>query len=112
MSETNERAHLDGHAAPEVVGDLSISSLPLRKELVVVLGVGEDDDTVVVLGSGTKKGHSSNVDLLDGLGDGRSGDAGDGLVEGVEVANDNGDGSNLLGLEVGLVRGDVAGEDT
>lgn len=106
------KTHLDSHAPPEVLSNLTVTLLPLRKELVVILGVGKDDDTVVVLGGGTKKGHSSNVDLLDGLGDGRGGDTSDGLVEGVEVADDDGDGGDLLSLEVLLVGGDVASEDT
>jgi hypothetical protein len=66
----------------------------------------------VVLGGGTKKGHTSNVDLLDGLSDGRRGNAGDGLVEGVEVADNDIDGGDSLRLEVLLVGGDVASEDT
>lgn len=65
----------------------------------------------MILGRGAKEGHASNVDLLDRLSDGRGRNLGDGLVEGVQVADDDRDGGDLLGVEVGDVRGDVAGED-
>jgi hypothetical protein len=106
------RSDLDGHPLLEVLGDGTVSRLPEGKELGVVGRVREDDDSSVVLGSGTKESHSSNVDLLDGLGDGGRRDLGDGLVERVEVADDDRDGSDLLGLEVGDIRGNVTGEDT
>jgi hypothetical protein len=96
----------------ELIRNLSLSSLPLRKEFLVILGIGEDDNSVVVLGSSTEKGYTSDVNFLDGFRDRRRRNAGDSLVERVEVANDDRDRSDLLGEEVGLVRGDVASEDT
>jgi hypothetical protein len=107
-----KKTHLDGHALPELVRDLTVAGLPLSEELIVVLGVAKDGNTVVVLSGGTEKGDTSDVDLLDGLSDGGRGNAGDSLVEGVEVADNDVDGGNALGLEVLLVGGDVAGEDT
>lgn len=103
--------HLDGHALPELIRHGAVAGLPLGEELVIVLGVREDDDAVVVLCRGAEKGDAANVDLLDGLGDRGGRDAGDRLVERVQVAHDDGDGRDLVGLEVGGVRGDVAGED-
>jgi hypothetical protein len=96
----------------ELVRNLSLAGLPLREEFLVVLGVGEDDNSVVVLGSGTEKGYTSDVDFLDGFRDGRRGNASDSLVERVKVADDDRDGSDLLGEKVGLVGRDVASEDT
>jgi len=96
----------------ELVRDLTLSSLELSEEFLVILGVGEDDDTVVVLGGRTKKGNSSNVDFLDGFRDRRRGDASDSFVERVKVANNDGDGSDLLGDEVGLIRRNIPGKDT
>ena len=108
----NIRTHLDGHPLLEVLSDGSVSGLPEGQELGIVVGIRKDDDSSVVLGCRTEKGNSSNVDLLDGLCDRGSGDLGDRLVERVEVADDYGDGCNLLSLEVRNVRGDVTSEDT
>lgn len=105
-------AHLDGHTLTELVRDLSLASLPLREELFVVLGVGKDDNAIMVLGSGTEKSDTSDVDFLDGFGDRRRGDASDSLVERVEVADDDRDRCDLLGEEIRLVGRDVAREDT
>lgn len=105
-------ANLDGHATAEVLRDGAVATLPLSEELVVVLGVREDHDATVVLGCGAKEGDASNVDFLNGLGDGRRRDLGDSLVEWVEVADNDGDGCDLLRLEVRDVGGDVASEDT
>lgn len=107
-----EETHLDRHALPELVRDLAVAGLPLREELIVVLGVAKDGNAVVVFSGGTEKGDTSDVHLLDSLGDGGRGNARDGLVEGVEVADNDVDGSDTLGLEVLLVGGNVASEDT
>ena len=104
--------HLDGHAATEVLRDGAVSTLPLGQELVVVPGVREDHDAAVVLGRGAEERDASDVDLLDGLGDCGRGNLGDGLVEGVQVADDDRDGRDLLGLEVRDVGRDVTGEDS
>jgi len=95
----------------ELVRDLTLSSLELGEELLVILGIREDDNTVVVLGSSTEKGDTSNVNFLNGFGNRRRRDASDGFVERVKVANNDGDGSDLLGDEVGLIRGNVPSED-
>lgn len=104
--------HLDCHAAAEIIRHLAITVFPLLKEFVVVGRVREDNDPVVVLGSSTEKGDTSDVDLFDGLGDGRRRNASDCLVERVQVADYYRDRSDLLSLKVGLVRGNVPGEDT
>lgn len=65
----------------------------------------------MVLGRGAEEGDAADVDLFDSLGDRRRRDAGDGLVERVQVADDDVDRGDLLGVEVGRVGGDVAGED-
>lgn len=46
----------------------------------------------MVLGRSSKKSDSSNVDFLDSFGDRGRRDLGDGLVERVQVADDDGDG--------------------
>jgi hypothetical protein len=65
----------------------------------------------VVLGCSSKKGYTSNVDLLDSGSKGAVGLAG--LEnEGVEVADDEGDWGDGVGSEVGKIGGDVPGQDT
>lgn len=64
----------------------------------------------MVFSSSTEKGDTADIDFLDGICDCASG-FGDGIGEGVEVADDDGDGRDVLGLEVLLIGRDVACED-
>jgi hypothetical protein len=98
---------LEGVLLPALLGDLAL--LQLLEELMVVLGVAEDGDTAVVLCGGAKKGDSSNVNLLDGLGDGHV-DLVDGVLEGVQVADNVVDLVDVLVGQVLLVRGKIASE--
>lgn len=91
------------------LGDLSL--LELLKEVRVVLGVGKDGDARVVLCGGTEEGDSTDVNLLDGLGDGDI-DLSDGVLEGVQVADDVVDLVDVLLSKVLLVGLEVTGEDT
>lgn len=65
----------------------------------------------MVLGCGTEKGDTSDVDLLDSRSKGAVGLAGL-QDEGVEVANDEGNGGDGVGSEIGKVGGDVPGDNT
>ena len=87
------------------------TSLELLEELVVVGGVRQNGDTLVVLGRSAEQSDTTDIDLLDGLVNGDV-DLGDGLLEGVQVANDEVNLGDLLLGEVLLVGFDVAGKDT
>lgn len=100
---------LESKSVAGLVGDLAL--LELAHKAGVVIGVGKDGDTGVVLGGGAQKSNTTNIDFLDGLVNGDV-DLGDGLLEGVEVANDVVDLVNVLGLEVSLVGLNVAGKNT
>lgn len=91
-------------------GNLALS-LDLLDNGVVVVGRADDRGPVVVLGRGTEESDTSNVDLLNGTGNGAVRLLG--LEdEGVEVANNDGDLVDLVVGEVLQVRVDVAREDT
>lgn len=64
----------------------------------------------MVFGGGAEEGDAADVDLFDRFGEGAVG-FGDGGGEGVKVADDDGDWGDGLGGEVGLVGGNVTGED-
>jgi hypothetical protein len=93
-----------------LLADLSIL-LPLGDDGVIVGRGGENGDSGVVLRGGSEEGDASDVDLLDGTGEGAVG-LGDLLDEGVEVADDEGDGGDLVGSKVGEVGLDLSGENT
>ena len=101
---------LERESSLGLLGNLSVG-LPLGENGLVVLGGGEDRDSSVVLGGCSKQGDSSDVDFFDGSGEGAVG-SGDGCFEGVEVADDEGDGGDGVGGEIGEIGGDVSGEDT
>ena len=65
----------------------------------------------MVLRSGADEGDTTNVNLLDGLGDGDV-DLGDSVLEGVQVADNVVDLVDVLLGQVLLVRGKIAGKDT
>ena len=65
----------------------------------------------MVLCSGTDEGDTTNVNLLDGLGDGDV-DLGDSVLERVQVADDIVDLVDVLLGQVLLVRSEVTGKDT
>lgn len=56
---------------------------------------------------GAEERHTANIDLFNGLWEG-TGRVGDGLLEWVEVADNNGDGRNVLGPEVLLIGRNVS----
>ncbi|KAH6608706.1 hypothetical protein Trco_002052 [Trichoderma cornu-damae] len=84
-------------AVPE--GHVLVSRARLAQEASVVVGVAEDGDPLVVLGGGADQSHAANVNLLDGLGDADV-DLGNGILEGVQVADDI---VNLVDVLVGEV---------
>lgn len=84
---------------------------PLGKDGVVVGRGREDGHSAVVLGRSSEEGNTSNVDLLNGGGEGAVG-LGRLKDEGVEVAGDDGDGSDRVGSKVGQVGRDVSRKDT
>lgn len=90
------------------LGDLSL--LELLEETGIILGVAEDGDTLVVLGGSTDEGDTTNVNLLNGLGDADI-DLGYSVLEGVEVADDIVDLVDVLLGEVLLIGSKVTGQD-
>ena len=78
----------------------------------VVVGRGADDGgTAVVFGTGTEKGDTSDINLLDGAGERAVGLLG--LEdEGVQVADDEGDGGDVVVGEILEVGRDISGKDT
>jgi hypothetical protein len=99
---------LEGVALAALLRDLAVV-LELGQQVVVVVGVADDGDAGVVLCGSAQEGDAANVNLLDGLGDGDV-DAGDGLGEGVQVADDKVDLVDAVGRQVRVVRVEVAGE--
>lgn len=87
------------------------AALELLEEASVVVGVAEDGDALVVLGSSTDQSDAANVDLLDSLGDADVG-LGNGLLEGVEVADDVVDLVDVLVGKILVVGLDIAGQNT
>lgn len=81
------------------------------KEFPVIGRVREDRNTGVILGRGTQKGDSSDVNFLDGISK-RAVCFRDSFRKGVEVADDNGDGRNSLRFQVFLVGLDAPGKNT
>lgn len=100
---------LEGVSVAAGLGDLAL--LELSEEASVVVGVAEDGDSLVVLGSGSDEGNAANVNLLDSLGDADV-DLGDSVLEGVEVADDVVDLVDVLLSQVLFVRGEVPSQDT
>lgn len=100
---------LEGIGVAARLGDLAL--LKLAQEASVVVGVAKDGDTLVVLGCSTDKGNTTNIDLLDGLGDADV-DLGDGVLEGVQVADNVVDLVDVLLGKILLVGGKVSGQDT
>ena len=90
---------------------MTLAFCELGEESSVVSGLAEDDNPLVVLGSGPEKGHSTDVNLLDGSLDGDAG-GGNGLDERVEVANNDGDLGNGVGEEISVIGRNVPGKDT
>jgi hypothetical protein len=79
----------------------------LGEDGIVVRGIGDDGDRLVVLGGGAQHRGAADVDVLDGVGE-RDVGLGDGLLELVEVHADEVDHLDAVGLGVGHVRGVVA----
>lgn len=100
---------LEGIAVTAGLSDLAL--LELLEEASVVVRVAEDSDALVVLGGSTDKSNTTNVNLLNGLRDADV-DLGDGILEGVEVADDIIDLVDVLLGEVLLVGGEITGQDT
>ena len=92
------------------MADITLASRPRSKELGVVARVRKHGHARVVLRSRTQERDAADVDLFDRVSE-RAVGLGNGVCERVEVADDDGDGGDLLGLEVCLVRGNRPRED-
>jgi hypothetical protein len=99
----------DGETLAGGVAD-GVAGLQFGQNSLVVLRIAEDGDAGEVFGGGAQQGDAANVYLLDGIGQ-RDAGLGDGLLEGVEVADDEVYGLDALRGQVGQVFGQVAGED-
>lgn len=100
---------LEGIAVTAGLGDLAL--LELLEEASVIVRIAENSDALVVLGGSTDKSNTTDVNLLNGLRDADV-DLGDGILEGVEVADDIIDLVDVLLGEVLLVGGEITGQDT
>lgn len=87
-----------------------LTLLKLAQEASVVLGITQDGDALVVLGSSADEGHATDIDLLDSLGDADV-DLGDGVLEGIEVADNKVHLVDVLVGEILLIGSEVTGED-
>lgn len=65
----------------------------------------------MILRAGSEQGDAANVDLFDGLSDGRGRGSIDRLGKGIEVTDDKGDEVDLLRCEVGQVALRLSSED-
>lgn len=100
---------LESIAVAARVADLAL--LKLAQEASIVVGVAEDGDPLVVLGSSADERHAANINLLDGLGDADV-DLGNSILEGVQVADDVVNLIDVLVCKVLLVGFEVASENT
>lgn len=101
---------LEGQSSLSLLPDLAVL-LPLGNDGLIVRRRGDDGDSGVVLGSRSEEGNTSDVNLLDRSSE-RALGVGDRQDEGVEVADDKGDGRDLVGGKVGQVGLDLSGKDT
>ena len=85
-----------GQAAPGALSDLAVL-IQLGQYLVVIGRVADDRHPGEILGCGPQQGDAANIDLLDGVGQGHIRPA-DGFLEWVEVADDQLDCGDALGL--------------
>ncbi len=90
-------------------GLLNFAGLELFQELGIVIGVAQDGNASVVLGSSPDESDAADIDLLNSLGD-RDVDLGHSVLERVQVADDIIDLVDVLLGEVLLVRGEVTGQ--
>ncbi|MFM1943610.1 MAG: hypothetical protein RI897_2592 [Verrucomicrobiota bacterium] len=100
---------LHGEAASEFEGSMAVF-LDLLGDLLVVVGIHEDRDAVVIFGGATEHGGAADIDVFDGF---LEGDAGAGycLFEGVEVYDDEVDGFDVVFFGGVDVFGEVASEE-
>jgi len=102
---------LEGELAPDRLPHVAIPRLPSLHEFGVISGVRQYGYTLVVFGSGAQEGDTTNVDLLD-----RIGESAVGLrysrSEGIKVANYDGYRGDRLGIKVLLIRRYTSGKDT
>lgn len=101
---------LESQTSLGLVRNLS-AGLPFLENVVIVGGRGDDGDTSMVLGCSPEERYTTNVNLLDGTCQGTIG-LGGLHHKGIEVADDQGDGGDLVGSEIGQVGLNVSGQDT
>lgn len=101
---TDSRVVLGSHrerfqckAVAQSLADIAIAVFPCLEEGSVVGRVRKDRDAFMVLRRSAKKGNAADIDLLDSVCQGAI-RLGDRFGEGVQVANDDGDGCDALCL--------------
>lgn len=99
---------LQGVSVSALLGDLAL--LQLTEEASVVLRITQNCDTLVVLRSSADESNAANVNLLNSFWDADV-DLGNGVLEGVEVADDEVDLVDVLVGQVLLIGSEVASED-
>ena len=105
--------HLEGlqrKLVPDARTDIAVTRLPCLEELCVVRRVRKDGHALMVFGCSAQEGDTSDIDLLDRISECavRLRDSGS---EGIEVADDDGNGGDSLRLQVGLVGRDGPSKD-
>ena len=88
---------LEGQLAAQLVGEADLTLLELVEHTPVVGRIGDDADETVVLGGGAHHARPADVDLLDRVG-ARHALLGDGLLEGIEVHDDQVDRRDVVAL--------------
>jgi len=102
---------LESKFASQRLSDIPLAVLPSAQETIVIGRIGEDGDPLVVLGCGTEKGNTSNVNLFHRVCESAFRFR-DGLGERIKVADHDRDGGNRLGFEILFVGRDRTGQDT
>jgi hypothetical protein len=95
-----------GQGPPQFEGGVALG-LHLVGDFRVIAGIHDDGDGLVVLGGAAEHGGAADVNVLDRLLEGDVG-PGDGLLEGIEIDDDEIDGADAVLVGGGLVGGIVA----
>jgi len=102
---------LEGELAPDRMAHVAIPRFPSLHEFVVISRVRQHGYALVVFGSGAQESDTTNVDLLDCIGE-RAVGLRYSRSEGIKVANYDGYRGDRLSIKVLLIRRYASGKDT
>lgn len=101
--------YLQSKDIASILRDITISKL--RNDSGVILRIRDDGDASMVLGSSTQKSDTTNVNLLNSLGNGDT-LLGNGFLERIQIADNNIDLFNVLFGKILFITLNVTSEDT